>query len=215
MQTVRDLIVSQDPGEAVIQIKQQWTEMAGAVNNLLNHFNIDRTGKITSDTYKTKLIQTSGNPPKGAAAPTQVYLNNATGWQTKVGDEIYYNLVVPDDWVPGTGFTFDLHFYSPNTTAARYIRFTLNWMSIAIGETISAPGSSGSIDSTDILLSTTANTFAAFNFTTIAGSNVALGDHMFFRLIRTAAVGTAPATPADDPVVMHFEITYTGYVTDP
>lgn len=210
---IRDLILSQDPALALQEIKIQWTEMAGVVNDVLNHLTVDRAGLLTSDTTKTKDLETNGNPARGAAAPTQVFLNNVSGWRFAVSDEIYFNFAIPEDYKPGTDLTFELHFYSANTTAARYVRFTLDWQAIAIGEVVTAPGSSGSIDSADILLATTANQFSSKVFTVIPGASLSASDHINLRLIRTASVGTAPASPADNPVMVHFEISYTAYVT--
>lgn len=161
---------------------------------------------------KNKRVETNGNPAKGTSAPTQVFLNNVSGLRFAVGDEIYFNFALPDDWVPNTDITLETHFYSPNTVAARYVAGELDWQACALGEAISAPGSSGVIASGDILLGTTANQLGAYAFTNIPGTSLSFDDHIFLRLARTASVGTAPASPADNPVLVHFEVEYTAYV---
>jgi len=161
---------------------------------------------------KNKRIETNGNPAKGTSAPVETYLNNTVGLKFAVGDSVYFNLALPDDWVPNTDLTFEAHFYSSNTTAARYVRGSLDWQACALGEAITAPGSSGTLDTGDILMGTTANQLGAVAFPVIPGTSLSFDDHIFLKLTRTAATGTAPASPADNPVLMHFEIEYTAYV---
>lgn len=163
------------------------------------------------DKRKLKTIETTGNPPKGTAAPTQVFLNHTSGWKFAVGDSIYFIFVIPPDWVPNTDFVFEAHFYSPNTTAARYVRGQLEWVALAQGEIITAPGSSGIFDTGDILLPTTANQFGEVLFPPILGTSISQGEHISLHLTRIASVGTAPAA-ADNPVLIHFEIEYTAYI---
>ena len=79
-----------------------------------------------------------------------------------------------------------------------------------MGEVITAPGSSGTIDTGDILLSTTANQLGEVQFSTFPGSQLAFDDHLSFQLTRTASTGTAPAV-GDNPVMIHFEVEYTAY----
>lgn len=149
-----------------------------------------------------------GSPALGGSAPAEVFLNKTVGWKFAVGDSINMNVHVPHNWKRGTDMIFTCHFYSTNTTASRYVRGTFDWMSIGMGERITAPGSSGSFDSGDILLSTTSDVLGEFSFQVIPGSSISEDDHIFMQLTRTASIGTAPAV-GDNPVLMHFELNYT------
>lgn len=154
-------------------------------------------------------IELGGNPPHGASAPTLVYLNNVAGWKFAVGDEFYFTQIVPHDWEPEGNFTPELHWYSSNTTAGRYVRYQIDWRAIATGEAVDAPGQSGTIDSGDILLPSTptvANTLIE-SVSTIAGSNLSAGDHLTLKISRIASAGTAPAA-GDNPVFIHMEMDF-------
>lgn len=163
--------------------------------------------KESAPYVKTLRLDAIGAPATGGSAPTPVFLNNTIGWKFAVGDSVNINVHVPNNWQPGTDMTFTCHFYSTNTTAARYVRGTFDWMTVAMGERITAPGSSGSYDSGDVLLSTTSDALSEFAFTSIPGSSIAEDDHIFMQVTRTASVGTAPAV-GDNPVLMHFELDY-------
>ena len=158
----------------------------------------------------TKILESSGNPAKGSSSPTQVYLGTTTGWQFAVGDSVYYQINVPLDWYPNGTFTLELHWYSSNTTASRYIQWQVDWDSIGLGEVITSPGSSGTITSGDVLLSTTANSLTETAMTSIAGNNIANNDHITLKVSRIASSGTAPAV-GDNPVIIHMEVAYQAY----
>lgn len=162
---------------------------------------------ITTNEKIVKLVESTGNPARGTSAPTQVFLNNVSGWKFAVGDNTYYDMLVPLDWYKDGNFTLEIHWYSSNTTAARYIQWQVDWQSIAIGEVITAPGSSGVLVSGDILLSTTANILQETIMPTIAGTLITAGDHLLFKISRIASAGTAPAA-GDNPIHVHTEIEY-------
>ena len=155
----------------------------------------------------TQIVQDSGNPGDGSVAPVSVALNNIYGQKFAVGDSVHFTFMISSNIKASSDFTTELHWYSSNTTAARYVQFQIVWRAVAIGETITAPGNSGTIVSGDILLSTTANTFIETIMPVIAGTSIAVDDHLFLEISRIASVGTAPAA-GDSPVLLHFEVEF-------
>jgi len=179
---------------------------------------IELLGNRLDQTRLTKImriIESTGNPARGSSAPAQVFLGNTSGWKFIVGDSTYYTIIVPLDWYPNGDFIYELHWYSSNADVVtpRYIQWQIEWSAVALGEVITAPGSSGTIVSGDILLPTVANTLVETVMPTITGTNFAAGDHLIFKISRIASAGTAPAA-GDNPVHIHTEMEYQAHQID-
>lgn len=183
------------------------TGLQGGTANQFYHLTSTQDALVASLVPMTGIIESTGNPAKDTAAPTQVFLSNVSGWKFAVGDAIYFSIVLPDWWKAAGSLTWEIHWYSPNTTAARFVQWQLDWMAIAHGETITAPGSSGTITSGDVTMSTVANTLMHTALTPISGASLSAGDHVLAKLSRIASAGTAPAA-GDNPVWVHMEIEY-------
>lgn len=155
---------------------------------------------------RTRHLEVPPNPAPGGAAPTQVIDSSVSGWKFAVSDSILAGWEIPHDWSAGADFTLELHAYSTNTTAGRYVQFRASWRSLAEGEQITG-GASGANDSGDILLPTTTKQMFSVPLGTISGASIAAGDHLFVEISRIASSGTAPAV-ADNPIVVHSDINY-------
>ena len=113
---------------------------------------------------------------------------------------------LPYDWDSTTDLIFKVHLYSTNTTASRFVKFQIDYNATAEG-TENVNAATTTADTGDITLSTTAYRLTEAT-KTLAAANFAPDDVLSFLIKRIASVGTAPASPADNPVVMSFEIEY-------
>ena len=153
-----------------------------------------------------KRLESAVYPALGAAAPTQVIDSNVNGFKFAVNDSILEVFVIPSDWSPGTGIDIHGHWYSTNTTASRYVQFRCSYRLLANGEQVTG-GTSGNLDTGDILLPTTTKQTFEADHGTIPAGNISVGDHLYIEMSRIAASGTAPAG-ADNPIFTHFDIEY-------
>lgn len=155
------------------------------------------------------ITESTGNPALGGSAPVKTILTNTLGWKFAVGDDMYFSFMYPPGVKQGGNMVCHVHAYSSNTTAARYIRFQMDYTVVKVNDVVSSGSASGTLTSADTLLPTAANTMIEVECGTIVIPTIATSSdpHFFFKLSRVASVGTAPAA-GDNPVMVHMEFEY-------
>jgi len=173
---------------------------------------LDGNSQLSSALKKVSLLAVDNRlSGPGGDAPSLVVLTNVVAHKYIVADAQYFVIQVPSDFEAGSPVEIQIAMFSSNTAAARYVKWQMDWNSVAFGEVVTA-GASGTAETGDVVLPTVANELKSVTVGTIAGGNVVAGDHLMVKLSRVAAVGTAPTAPADRPLVLHADIKYNSAV---
>jgi len=153
------------------------------------------------------VILAQGIIGSGGASPSIAKVGNTAGYKYLVDDEVYcIPFEIPYDWDTTTDLLFKVHFYSTNTTASRFVKFQIDYNSTAEG-TENVDAATTTTDTGDVTLYTTAYRLTEAT-KALPAANFAQDDVVSIKVKRIASVGTAPASPADNPVIMSFEIEY-------
>ena len=140
----------------------------------------------------------------GSTKPTMVTVGNFVGYEFSVGDDGFVDsFEIPYEWDTATNVKFKIHWYSANTTAARYCKWRLIYSSIAEG-TENCDAAGVTVDTADILVPTTAYRLNETTITMVA-ANLALDDVIGCQVFRIASTGTAVTA---EPTIVGLEIEY-------
>jgi len=172
---------------------------------------VEANGQITlvsGARVNRSIILNQGILGSGAAAPTIAKVGNTAGYKYAVNDEVYMvPFEIPYDWDSTTDLSFKIHFYSTNTTADRFIKYQID-LNATAEDTENVNAATTTLDTGDVLLSTTAYRLTE-STTTLDAGYFAADDVISLKIKRIASAGTAPTAPADNPVVMSYELEYT------
>lgn len=197
-----------DGSNSIFQINGGLT--AGRKLDTGNYTIITEAGKI--NLYGTARVNKPlnlgvGVVGSGTNQPTVTKVGNSFGYKFLIGDDVYLTpFEIPYEWDSSTDIKFKIHLYSTNTVASRYVKFQVNFTDVAEGNGL-VNKTTTSVNTGDILLSTKAYNLTEATITIKAG-NFTTDSVISIQLSRIASVGTAPTSPADNPVIMSTEIEY-------
>jgi hypothetical protein len=145
----------------------------------------------------------------GSGAPTLVHRGAFPGYRYELNKYGYMrSFEVPYEWDDTTDLEIKIHWYSPNSTAARYIRWQIDYVAIAENTDL-VPTATTTVTTADITLPSGADAYKLMETTlVIPYTDVDYDDVIGIIVSRVASSGTAPASPADSPLIISLELEY-------
>lgn len=141
----------------------------------------------------------------GSTKTTTVLVDNTVGEQFSIGDELYFDVADPVDYVGGDLLVY-FDFISMGAETGKTIRWNLEYKIHMSGTVVS--GTTGILDSGDLALDPTQYMEQDIVFT-IPESELVGAEAIHFKLIRVD-IGTG-SDPATHPSVLHCNVRYNSF----
>jgi len=139
----------------------------------------------------------------GASKTTTTIQDNVLGEVFSIGDEVFFGGIIPDDYDGGDA-TIRIHFIPMGSEITKEVNWQIDYTTIVNGDLIS--GTTGTVSTGDIVLSSTAFTHQTANLT-IPEVDLTGKDEIFVKVSRIAIIDGD--NPASNPMMVHGEVSAT------
>jgi len=159
---------------------------------------------FTIDLQASNSVSPSSNPMvDGVIAITPVVLADDTTNESR-----HFSVVIPDDWVVGTGLTLNVYFANTTTqTGVKNVITNIAYLAIAASEVITGAGTTIT-DTVTLPTGVAADTSHVSGSFSIPGSALSAGDVLSLQLIRNSATDTC----VGDVAYINLLVRYTGLI---
>ncbi len=147
---------------------------------------------------------------KGATVPAQVILGSFNGWEYDISDDSHLNFILPHDYAAGTDIEVHVRWYcgEDRVTNSGEVQWRCAWAALPSdsSETIDSPTHSGTNDTADIDIPTSANVLTESVLVIIPGTDLMHDDSIGLDIERVAL--TAGSNPTQKPTIINVHIEY-------
>ena len=144
----------------------------------------------------------------GASGPTAALQGGFESYEFTIGDDMYASFEIPYDWDSSTDITVEIYWGIDEAYATNNgeVQWYADWYAVAVGEDVTSPGNTGSIDFGDIDIPASANDLVKTEGT-IAAASLAAGDVVSLHGSRVAL--DDGNNPTAEPYIIQIHVEYT------
>jgi len=197
--------------QPVVEIKQDGSGACLAAGDGTNYITVASDGTVSlvgtaRVTHEIELQAVDFNP--GASGPTSALHGAYPSYEFTIGDDIYTVFEIPDDWDSSTAVTVSVYWAinEAYATNSGEVQWSAPWTAVAVGEDITSPTHTGTIDFGDVDIPAATNVLVKTSGTIVAAS-LAAGDLVSLHVSRVAL--DDGANPTAEPYIVRIEIEYT------